>query len=91
MKNRGSFTFNYSATFFSMLIISHIQCLSICIPIANYDHFFMQVCMIEYLLGTLQVNEYRARKKKLCIVRTSIVEKTSPHIDDFRSTLLCDT
>ena len=39
-------------------------------------NFFMQVCIIEYLLGTSQVNAYRASKKKLCIARTSILEKT---------------
>ena len=57
---------------FSLLIILHIACLSICIPIKNYDfcsryklQFFMQVCIIEYLFGTSQVNEYRASKRKL--------------------------
>ena len=38
-------------------------------------NFVMQVYMIEYLLGTSQVNEYTMSKKKQCIVRTSIVEK----------------
>ena len=51
----------------------------------------MQVCIIEYLLGTSQVNVYRASKKNLCIVRTSMLEKTFPHIDNFRKTLLCDS
>ena len=62
-------------------------------PIENYDQFFMQVglCSIEYLLGTSQVNDYRASKKKLCFARTSIFEKTLPHIDSFRITLLCDS
>ena len=67
----GSFTFNYAASFFfSLLILLHIQCLSICIPIEITSNFFMQVCIIEYLLGTSQVNVYRASKKNLCIVRT---------------------
>ena len=51
----------------------------------------MQVCIIEYLLGTSQVNVYRASKKNLCIVRTWILEKTLPHIDNFRRALLCDS
>ena len=77
--------------FFSLLIILHIKCLSICIPIENFDNFVMQVCIFKYLLGTSQVNVYRVSKKKLCIVRTSILEKTLPHIDNFRRTLLCDS
>ena len=80
--------------FFSLLITLHIQCLSICIPNENYNNFFyafMQVYIIEYLLGASQVNVHRASKKKLCIVRTSILEKTLPHIDNFRRTLLCDS
>ena len=40
MENPGSFTFNYAVAFFSLPIISHIECLSICIPIENYDQFF---------------------------------------------------
>ena len=58
MENPGSFTFNYAVAFF-------FSANNICIPIENYDHFFMQVCIIEYLLGTSQANEYRASKKKL--------------------------
>ena len=38
--------------------------------------FFMQIYIIEYLLGTSQANEYRASKKKMWIARTSIFEKT---------------
>ena len=77
MKNPGSrpITFNYTVAFFFSAYISHIECLYI----------------IEYFLGTSQVNEYRARKKKLWIVCTSILEKTLPHIDNFRKTLLCDS
>ena len=53
--------------------------------------FFMEVCIIDYLLGTSQVNVYRASKKKLSSVYILILKKALPHIDNFRRTLLCDS
>ena len=39
----------------------------------------------------MRLQAYRVSKKKLCIVRTSILEKTLHHIDNFRRTLLCNS
>ena len=40
MENPASFTFDYAAEYFYLLIMPHIQYLSICIPIENYDQFY---------------------------------------------------
>ena len=90
MEIHGSFTFNYAASFFALLII-YISNVNLSVYLLKIQLFFMQVCIIEYLLGPSQVNVYRASKKKLCNARTSILEKTLPHKDNFCRTLLCDS
>ena len=66
MENPGSrpITFNYTvAFFFSAKNITYRVSIDLYMKITI--NFFMQIYIIEYLLGTSQANEYRASEKKL--------------------------